>query len=345
MSTSKNLMSSTSPASTPSVLILGATGGLGQEAARAFVAAGWRVRALTRRADPQSLGLRGLESVQWIAGDALVPGDVVRAAQGVDCILHSVNPPNYRRWRESALPMLAHSIAAARASGARILFPGNVYNFGPEALPLVDETSPQRPRTRKGQVRLEMERMLIEASAQGVRSIVIRAGDFFGGHGPSSWFTTTMVRAGRPVRRVVFPGRDDVGHAWAYMPDLAQVFVRLAAREKDLPAFDVYHFGGHWLERNDEMTQAIVRASGQPNVRVVHMPWLVVRLLSPWVRILREITEMRYLWLVPLRLDNRKLIALLGSEPHTPLDIAVHSSLAQMGCLDRPAAPSPHLAT
>jgi hypothetical protein len=43
--------------------------------------------------------------------------------------------------------------------------------------------------------------------------------------------------------------------------------------------------------------------------------------------------ELRYLWRVPLRLDNRKLATLIGPEPHTPLDEAVRRSLAGLGCL------------
>jgi hypothetical protein len=36
---------------------------------------------------------------------------------------------------------------------------------------------------------------------------------------------------------------------------------------------------------------------------------------------------MRYQWSQPQRLDNRKLLALLGDEPHTPLADAVRGAL------------------
>ena len=47
----------------------------------------------------------------------------------------------------------------------------------------------------------------------------------------------------------------------------------------------------------------------------------------------REVREMRYLWRQPLQLDNRKLVAFLGAEPHTDLDRAVGDTLQGMGCL------------
>jgi hypothetical protein len=45
------------------------------------------------------------------------------------------------------------------------------------------------------------------------------------------------------------------------------------------------------------------------------------------VETFREIMEMTYLWKQPLRLDNRRLKAFLGEEPHTPILDAVRSSL------------------
>jgi hypothetical protein len=42
---------------------------------------------------------------------------------------------------------------------------------------------------------------------------------------------------------------------------------------------------------------------------------------------------MRYLWNAPVRLDGRQLAAVLGEEPHTPLEQAVEATLAGMGCI------------
>ena len=39
---------------------------------------------------------------------------------------------------------------------------------------------------------------------------------------------------------------------------------------------------------------------------------------------------MRYLWQTPARLENAKLVAFLGEEPHTPLGEAVRTTLAAL---------------
>ncbi|HUN50839.1 MAG TPA: NAD(P)H-binding protein [Candidatus Sulfotelmatobacter sp.] len=318
-------------------LVIGATGGLGGEVARALLAHGWRVRALHRHPEQAAASRAGLGPVEWRAGDAMREDDVVEAARGASLIFHGANPPAYRNWRGLALPMLANAIAAARQSGARLVFPGNIYNFGPDAWPVVRETSPQQPRTRKGAVRVEMERMLAEAAGSGrVRVLVLRAGDFFGAPAPASWFQTVMVRPGRPLRSVTYPGRREAGHAWAYLPDLAETVARLADIEADLPACETLHFAGHWLARGVAMAEAIRRAAGDDRLPIRRFPWPALYAAAPFVRLFREVLEMRYLWRVPLRLDNAKLVALIGPEPHTPLDQAVRQSLVGLGCL--PAA-------
>ena len=155
---------------------------------------GWTVTALHR--DPQRGRAAAPElGLAWTKGDAMNPTEVAAAAKGTTIIFHGVNPPGYRRWRELAIPMLANSISAARESGARLIFPGNVYNFGPDAGAVIYENSPQNPKTRKGAVRVEMESMLEAAASDGVRSLVVRAGDFLG-NAPGSWFQAAIVKPG-----------------------------------------------------------------------------------------------------------------------------------------------------
>ena len=204
-------------------LVLGATGGSGGEVARCLVARGWNVRALNR--DPRKISPQHqIPGVNWIAGDAMSAADVARAADGASLIVHAVNPPGYRNWGKLVLPMLNNTIAAAK--GARILLPGTVYNFGPDALPDLDETSPQKPRTKKGRIRVEMEKRLRAAAEAGrARVLIVRAGDFFGPRAANNWFSQGMVTPGKRITAITYPGRRGVGHQWAYLPDVGETSV------------------------------------------------------------------------------------------------------------------------
>ncbi len=321
-------------------LVLGATGGIGGAVAKLLAARGWSVCALHRNPDALSSAHRALD-VTWVKGDAMNEADVVAAASGVAVIVHAVNPTGYRNWGALVLPMIDSTIAAARASGARIVLPGTVYNFGPDALPDIDEASLQTPVTAKGRVRAEMERRLAQAAVSGAKVLIVRAGDFFGPDAANNWFSQCLIRPGKPVSKITYPGARGVGHQWAYLPDVAETMVRLLARADELPPFAAFHMEGHWDADGTQMIDAIRRCVGNASVKVVPLLWWQLRMLSPFVPVFRELLEMRYLWRTPVRMRNARLVSHLGAEPHTPLDVAVYRTLTGLGCLrtaTRPAA-------
>ena len=315
------------------VLVLGATGGIGGEVARQLAAGGWQVIALTRDVEKAR---RQSGDFIWVQGDAMNRADVLAAASGCSVIVHGVNPPGYRRWAELVLPMIDNSIAAAIAEGSTIVLPGTVYNYGPDAFPLVDEDAPQHPQTRKGAIRVEMERRLLDASQHGARVLIVRAGDFFGARAANSWFSQGLVKPGKPVGTVSYPGAPGVAHQWAYLPDVARTMVQLLERREGLPPFARFHLAGHVDADGTQMIEAIRRVvarrtGAQP--RVGNFPWWLLKMAAPFVVTFRELQEMRYLWQTPLLLNNHRLLQTLGNEPHTPLDEAVEATLVGMGNL------------
>ena len=308
-------------------LILGATGGAGGCLADELLLRGWTLKALTR--DPARAAAGGAGAIQWIKGDAMDRAAVVAAAQGCSLIVHAVNPPGYRDWDKLVLPMMDNTFAAAKAVGARVLLPGTVYNYGPDAFPVLREDAPQRPLTRKGKIRVAMEARLKDS---GVPALVVRAGDFFGGRqGGANWFSLGLVKAGAALKSVNRPGRRGVGHAWAYLPDLAETMAELVEKTP-AEGFERFHFAGHYDADGEQMIGAIGKAAGR-RLKVQPLPWLLFTLLAPFMVTFREMQEMRYLWLQPLRLDNARLLAVLGREPHTPLELAVKTTLGQLRCL------------
>jgi nucleoside-diphosphate-sugar epimerase len=327
-------MTSTAPNSAPrTALVIGATGSFGGHAVAALLKHGWRIRALARKPETARVQTGERMPIDWVKGDAMNPRDVIIAARGVQLIVHAANPPGYTNWRGLAIPMLRATIAAAEASGARIVLPGNVYNYAPDAGPAITEDHVQAPVTRKGRVRVEMEAMLKAASLRGVRALVIRAGDFFGPAAPTSALGWLTIRSQGQVRSMFTPGPGDVGHCWAYLPDMAEAAAQVLEREHRLAAFEVFHFAGHWLDRADELGAAIRRVTRRPRLPIRPFPYLLIYALAPFVETFREMIEMRYLWRRPIGLDNAKLVRFLGEEPHTPLDQALRASLADLGCL------------
>jgi nucleoside-diphosphate-sugar epimerase len=314
----------TSPTSPRTVLILGANGRLGLATAQAFDAAGWQVLAQVRReAAP------GLPATARVLRQS--PAELLAQATHVGpvhAVLHALNPP-YTRWATEALPQARSAMDLAQALGARLLFPGNVYNFGAQMPALLRADTPQTAQTRKGRIRINIEAELQARCAAGqLQATVLRAGDFFGS-GSGNWFDLVIAKD-IAKGKLVYPGPLDRAHAWAYLPDLARAFVAVA-QPRDRPAFEALHFAGHTLTGAQLLT-ALTQAAHDVGLapagpmRQGTLPWALVR-LGGWVwPQWRELAEMAYLWKVPHALDDARLSA-LGLPATTPINAALQQAL------------------
>ena len=118
-------------------------------------------------------------------------GDRGGAAAATSCSTRSIRrSPN---GGKNALSLAYGAIAAAEGNGATLLFPGSVWNYGRGMPPVLDESTPMQPTTRKGAMRVEIEQRIQEACDRGMRAIMLRAGDFFGG-GSGSWFDLVIAK-------------------------------------------------------------------------------------------------------------------------------------------------------
>ncbi len=292
-----------------SALVIGATGGVGGAIAQRLLQDGWTVYALNRNPD-EAARVPGREGLHWIRGDAMVEADVVTAAKGCDVVVHGANPPGYKNWAGLQMPMLRSSIAAAKAAKARLVFPGTVYNYGPDAFPNLTEASPQHPKTRKGAIRVQMEQALADAAKGGLKVLIVRCGDFFGPAPGNNWLSQGLVQPGKPIASVRYPGPLDVAHSWAYLPDVAETVVRLLALP-DLAGFETFHMRGH-TQTGAQFVAGLEAAAGR-KLKVAQLPWFAVRAVGAFNETFREMVEMKYLWDQPVLLDSTRLTARLGA--------------------------------
>ena len=270
------------------VLILGASGSFGRNCAKAFAAAGWQVRAFRR----------GQE-------------DMVTAAKGMDVIVNGLNPPDYKNWVEE-LPKIARQVvAAAKASGATVIQPGNVYNYGANA-GVWDANTPHAATTKKGKARMKMERILRES---GVQVILLRGGDFLDTKDSGNFFDFLASKLAKG--KFFYPGRTDINHAWAYLPDMARAAVGLAEMRGQLGKFEDVLFAGLTLT-GEEFRAALAQQAGR-DVALKPFPWLMMKLLSPVWTLAREMQEMRYLWDTAHSLNGARMQALLPDFKATDL--------------------------
>ncbi|TPL93299.1 SDR family oxidoreductase [Mesorhizobium sp. B2-3-12] len=311
------------------IAILGANGRLGRTVAKAFIDAGYDVRAVTRNGKVPA----ELKGATAFAGDALDRQSLILATQGVDIIFNGLNPI-YTDWGK-CLPMAENVMAACHANGALHLFPGTVYNYGSPMPVVLSEDTPFHPTTEKGRIRCAMEDLFRrEAEAGRVRTILLRAGDFFGGTGSGSWFDLIVAAK---INKGIYtaPGPADLVHEWAYLPDFAVGFVALARNLDKLGFYEALNFPGHAVT-DLEIKAAAEKAVGH-QLKMTAMAWWVLCLGSPFVAMWREIVSMSYLRFEPHRLASTRLESIIGEIPHTPLDQAVNKALQDIGIAVAPS--------
>lgn len=313
---------------TRKAVVLGARGRLGWAVAQAFAQAGWHVLAQMR---PGAKPLGAAHGVVWLPCDVTDTPALVAAATGATVVVHAMNPASYTEaaWAAQAPTLADAAIALARQLAARLLFPGNVYGFGPDMPALLTPSTPPQPTTGMGRIRCQVEQQLAEASLRGLDVAIVRAGDFFGS-GQGTWLDMAMAKD-LAKGRFTYPGPLDVPHAWAYLPDLGQAFVRLAQAWQPVAGgrMEVLHFAGHTVT-GGQWLQALEHHAAKPLV-VGKLPWWAMRMLAWFKPEMATLLAMRYLWERAHALDNQHLLALIGPEPHTPFEVAVGRAVGRMG--------------
>lgn len=279
------------------VLILGGSGKVGRHCSKAFTDAGWNVRVFDRRT-----------------------GDMIEAANGADVIVNGLNPPSYHDW-ETIIPAITKQVlAAASASGATVLLPGNVYHFGDQP-GIWSETTAAKPVSRKGQIRLDMERAYRDS---GVQTIVLRGGNFIDPDGQDCVLSTVYLRS-IAKRKITLPGPDHVHQAMCYLPDWARASVALSEMRQELGDFEDVPFPGFTLSAAE--IKSVLESALDQKLGFTKFPWLLLTMLSPFWEFAREAREMRYLWNTDHALSDRKFSSLLPDFQSTEVRHALVSAL------------------
>ncbi len=292
------------------IAVLGAGGGLGRNVVDAALDAGHQVVALVR--DPGRAELP--TAVVTVVGDATRADDLIRAMDGADATMFCVNPP-LASWPTTFPPLLAASIAAARQTGTRLIFPANVWIYGPgRPGELVDEGRAPSPTSIRGALRLRMEQSIRDA---GIRHALIRLPEFYG---PSvTTLTPRPFRAAIADRRARWPGPLDVAIELVYMPDAARALVDVAVAV-DCDA-EVFHLPGARTTPRAFIELVYARAGTRPRISGVHGWRLAVAGLFD--ASIRSVADIGHLWTDPILLDGSRYRARFGAVPLTPLDEAV----------------------
>ncbi|MEP2987903.1 MAG: NAD(P)H-binding protein [Parasphingorhabdus sp.] len=304
---------------TKTVLIVGANGRFGRAAAQAFADKNWSIKLYAR-----SKPIVHFAAHKWVNADALDQTVLNYAAEGCDVIVNALTPP-YSEWTEIIPRLTASIINASHHSGATIMVPGNIYNYGPSMPVLLKEDTPQLATGSLGLARIKMENEYEDAVKDGIQTIILRGGDFIERAVTGNWFDsqiTPKIAKGK----IIYPGPLDSMHCWAYLPDMARALVGLAEKRSTLAAFETIGFPGFSMS-GTEFVKTLERVSGR-SLKIGKFPWNIAKILSLINPDIQGVLQMSYQWCTPHMIDGGKFDELVPGFVSTAVDDAFRDAVA-----------------
>ncbi|NUK78012.1 NAD-dependent epimerase/dehydratase family protein [Streptomyces lunaelactis] len=290
------------------------------------------VEALRRRGESVRLVNRSgsapvPEDVDVVGGDAKDPAFTTAVARGARVVYQILNPP-YHQWVQQFPGLQAGVLAAAEATGARLVSMENVYMYGrPGGRPFT-ETSPNAATTRKGRLRGGMADHLLAAHRAGRVEVAIgRASDYFGPRGGGQ--TVLGDRVFRPALRGATAGvigDPDQPHTYTYIPDIGEGLALLG--EHPDAGGEIWHLPNDpRTHTTRQLVDMVYHLAGHSRTRLRSVPTLALRALGIFNPTVRELIEMRYEFEEPFIVDSGKITDRLGATA-TPLEEALEQTLA-----------------
>ncbi len=275
-------------------------GPTGEATVDRLLARGQKVRVAQRRR-PANLP----PGVEFTACDALYADQVLAAMTGAEqAVITTGFEYSGKVWKAVWPKAMANFIAAAEATGARVIQIDNLYMYGPQDAPL-REDMPLTTYGVKPAVRAEITRMWMKAASEKrVLWAALRAPDFYGPGVDRSHLGDVgfgLIAKGKAAALVLPP---DTPHAMAYVPDIGRAAVSLLDATDDA-------YGQAWhVPCAPTMTPRQVLAIGARaldlKLKITALPPFAVSALGLFIPFMKEVAEMSFTWDQPYHVDATK---------------------------------------
>jgi len=248
-----------------SVLVLGATGGLGRTICRAFARAGYTVRGAARRpsagfpgADFYALDLASAGPASPIAG-ALARSDTVVNVTGSWSRDQNEMKVAHIRLVERITSMLAEA-----ASRPRFVHVGTIHEYGtvPDGTAIGEQT-PVNPQLPYGRTKLAGSQVVLRAAAAGqIDGVILRVANVFGPDTSAASFLGALAARLRETDPAA-PLDLAVSNARRDYVDVRDVAAAVLAASRAPVTGEVINIGRGQALNLGELVDAMVAASGR----------------------------------------------------------------------------------
>jgi nucleoside-diphosphate-sugar epimerase len=303
-------------------LVLGASGGMGYSIVKELSSRGIAVTAFARTKSKLEKLFDGDPNVTIFSGDIFELNDLLAASSGADVIFQAANLP-YVEWGEKLVPFMMNIVNVSKKQSAKLAIVENIYAYGRSQGKKVSETTPKNPHTKKGNIRLQVEKLV---KGSGVPALIAHFPDFYGPNAENTILHYTLQNVVNN-KKSSYVGNQKIAREFIYTPDGAKAIVNLALNEEaygqnwNIPGYDVI--------TGEELVQEI-RNISQYDKKVSIISKNMIKFLGLFNANMREVVEMFYLNEEPVVLSGEKYEKQIGEIPRTPYQEGLRNTIEYM---------------
>ena len=297
--------------------------------AKALVDQGISVKAINRTGTrpalmPDSVGILKCD----VLSETDLPG-LLEQCRKVAVVYQMLNP-RYSQWEELFPSLQRNTMKFAQTLKTKYIALENLYSL--DHRQTMTETSPSRPSSIKGQVRLKMHQELMAAHHSGHLSVTtLRASDFFGPGVLVSAFGSRLFDPLMVGKAPSLMGDMSQPHSLAYIADVGRAAAALGL-DRSGELMGLSWLAPHnpaltqeqWLKQVLEQQKTNLGLSFGKSPKVVK-PWML-RLAGLFDKDAKALVEMMYQFQTPFVVDSSLSHQQLRLRP-TPLNVAIEETL------------------
>ncbi len=305
-------------------LVVGATGGIGRAVVKALKEKGENVAVLVRNVEKAQKYFEEFSDVEILKGDAKNKNDILSGLNGSSHLYYCTNIP-YQDWEKNALDLLRVSLSAASEAKVKFVLPGNVYVYGHAESNPVNEQHPWNAHTKKGRIRIVMEKEIQKTSEkEGLFYTIVRFPDFYGPYVINGFSEKIFINSLKG-KRLQWIGDKQAETEYIFIEDAGKAMATAALSDKsnnqefNVPAYRPI--------TTMDFLNLVSKKGGNSSMLSVINSDLIFTLMGLFNPVVGEVKEMLYLKREKLVLDGTKFKDTFGEIPSTPYEEGVEKTM------------------
>jgi nucleoside-diphosphate-sugar epimerase len=208
-------------------VILGAGGAISDSLCAELRSGGIPLTLVSRRASPSAFG-------RSVSADLLQAGSLNEVLERAEtAYLLAGLPYKLSVWQQQWPTLVRNVVESCAQTSTKLVFLDNIYMLSDGSMPHMTESSPMEPSSGKGRVRVEVDRIILEAASAGrISACIARSADFYGYIQPNkSMLLDLVLRKMALGKRPMWFYTVDRKHAFSYVPDIGRALALLGSSD------------------------------------------------------------------------------------------------------------------